>query len=187
MPSLCLPFRCCNVLVRAMPTHCPTKPEHHSAMPVLNSGQPRQCFARPCVAYAPIVAVAGDCSAVPTHCSPMPMLRFGLRPCRASLHRCLAEHNFAIAALYRTERAFALAMPFTPVPPRSYALPTRCYASPSQNRSELCLAFALRTVAFLCPRDSKLLCAGARQWTACHRRSAACHLSVLPCPRCAIP
>jgi hypothetical protein len=105
---------------------------------------------------------------VPTHCSPMPMLCFGFRPCRASLHHCLAEHNFAIAALCRASLCFGYVVHV-------------CAAT------ELCFAFALRSVELLCPRDSKLLCAVARQWTAFHRRSAACHLSVLPCPRCAIP
>lgn len=164
----CLSFRCCSVLVITMPTL-------NNAKPVPNFTSLRQCFARPFVASAPIVAVAGDCSTVPTHCSPMPMPCCGFRPCRASLRHCLAEHNFATATLSRTslclgyavhvcattELCFAIAIPFE-------ALPTLC-------NSKHCLRPSYRGVPMPTLCHSKLRCATARPY------------SGLPCPRCAIP
>lgn len=185
MPLLCLSFRCCNVLVIAMPMlNCAklvrAMPTLGTTLPMLRPAMPRQCFARQSVASAPIVAVAGDCSAVPTHCSPMPMLCFGFRPCRTSLRHCLAEHNFSAATLSLTSLCLGYAVHACATTELCFAIEVLCCALPSRNRSKLCLAFAIRSVALLCPRDSKLRCATARQWTACHRRSFAYHLSALP-------
>ena len=153
MPSLCLPFRCCNVLVRTMPVLNCARPMQNLTLLCLRIAllvnartlccanallTRRQCFARPFVAYAPIVAVAGDCSAVPTHCSSMPILRFGFRPCRASLRHCLAEHNFAIAALYRTSLCLGYAV-------HACAATELCF-----THTLLCLYMALRSVTLLC-------------------------------------